>query len=128
MSATPAQTVEQLSSALDAVRKELADLRSEFEAYLDAQEDAEAIAMFDRIRSLPREEAFPAALVERLLDDEPPIVVYREHRGMTQAELAKAVGTTASYISQIETGHRDAGKALRKRLAEALRVGEEDLL
>lgn len=128
MSAEPAQSVEELSAALEAVQRELANLRAEFEEFLEAREDEEAVAAFDRIMASPPEETFPGEMVARLVNGGSPVAVFREHRGMTQAQLAKAAGTTPSYVSQIETGHRDAGKTLRKRLAEALSVDEEDLL
>ena len=37
-------------------------------------------------------ESFPAQVADRLLSGENPICVYRNHRGMTQGELAAAGG------------------------------------
>lgn len=64
------------------------------------------------------EEIVRAIAVERLN----PLKVLREHRGMTQAALAEAVGASAVYLSQIERGERTAGRKLLARLAETLRV------
>ena len=46
----------------------------------------------------------------------------RMKAGLTQAQLAKAAGTSPVYLSQIERGERRAGRKLRAKLANALRV------
>ena len=48
--------------------------------------------------------------------------IWRELRGYTQQELADKVGSTQDYISKLETGVRNAGPRITKRLAEALEV------
>jgi len=79
-------------------------------------------------RSIERkEEAIPAAIANRIFAGENAIKAFRDWRGMTQEELAKAAGTSAAYLSQIETGLRNAGSALRRRLAATLRVDSADL-
>jgi DNA-binding XRE family transcriptional regulator len=79
-------------------------------------------------RSLERkEEAIPAVVANRIFAGENPVKAFREWRGMTQEELAKAAGTSAAYLSQIETGVRNAGSAMRRRLGLALRVDASDL-
>lgn len=72
-------------------------------------------------------ETFPDSVVAAILDGAHPLKALRDHRGMTQAELAKSSGTSAVYISQIERGDRHAGRKLRAKLAKVLRV-EADLL
>lgn len=74
------------------------------------------------------EEALPLAVVKRLAAGEHPVKVFREHRRLTQAELAEAAGTTPAYLSQIETGKRGGSKKLLRSLAEALEVELADLL
>lgn len=79
-------------------------------------------------RSLERkEEAIPAAVANRIFAGENPVKAFRDWRGMTQEELAKIVGTSSAYLSQIETGNRNAGAAMRRRLASALGVDAQDL-
>ncbi len=82
----------------------------------------EAIAAHD-----PNEETFPASIVHQLLADVNPIKVYRNHRNLTQAELGTAIGSSKAYISQLETGRRNAGKATVRKLAAALKV-DTDML
>src|SRR5256885_8663744 len=72
-------------------------------------------------------ESFPDAVLGALLDGAHPVRVLREHRGMTQADLARAAGTSAVYVSQIERGERPAGRRLLPRIAAALRVAVDML-
>ncbi len=74
------------------------------------------------------EETVPASVVEALLQDQSPIKIYREHRGLTQAALAKACDTSTAYISQLETGNRKAGADILFALAKALNTDPEDLV
>lgn len=74
------------------------------------------------------EEGMPLAFVERILAGENKVKVYRDWRDMTQEQLAQAVGTSPAYISQIETGNRNPGNAMRRRLAVALRGEAQDLV
>lgn len=102
------------------LKKEIRELRAD----LDAIEDAAAARI---LNNAPDEERFPAAVVRRLVTGGNPVKVFREHRGLTQAELARSAGTSAAYISQIERGDREAGKNLLPRMANALDVDVADL-
>lgn len=93
------------------------------EATLEDRADAASVRAFLKHPT----ETFPDAVVAAILDGSHPVKALREHRGLTQAALAKASGTSAVYISQIERGERRAGRKLRARLGKALRV-EPDLL
>jgi DNA-binding XRE family transcriptional regulator len=72
-------------------------------------------------------ETFPDSVVAAILDGVHPVRAFRDHRGMTQAALAKVAGTSPVYLSQIERGRRRAGRKLRAKLGKALGV-EPDLL
>jgi ribosome-binding protein aMBF1 (putative translation factor) len=93
------------------------------EAALSDRADVAAVREFLRNPT----ETFPDGVVAAILDGAHPIKAMREHRGMSQAELAQAARTSPVYISQIERGKRRAGRALLARLSKALRV-EPDLL
>ncbi len=88
------------------------------ESALEDRADAGAVRAFLNDPT----ETFPDAVVAAILDGAHPMKALREHRGMTQAQLAKAAGTSAVYISQIERGERRAGRQLRGRLGKALGV------
>ncbi len=50
------------------------------------------------------------------------VILFRTRQGLSQAELAKKVGTSYSAISRLESGqHAASGETLR-RVAEALRL------
>ena len=55
----------------------------------------------------------------------------REHRkqqGLTQAELAAAIGTSRSYISEVECGRENISLERAERLAQALGYSLIELL
>jgi transcriptional regulator with XRE-family HTH domain len=49
------------------------------------------------------------------------VKVIREHRGLSQRELAERAKSTSAYISQIENG-RPAGRAMLSKLSRVLDV------
>ncbi len=91
-----------------------AEARADFAAYDDA--------------NARDEELFPVEVADRLIAGEHPIKVFRRYRGVTQGRLAELVGTTAGYLSQIETRRRTGSTALLRRIAAALRVTVDDIL
>ena len=93
-----------------------------------AEEDALAVAAFDRaVADYDPDEALPFELFERISDGESPIRVWREHRGLTQAALAKAAGLGQGSLSDLERGRRSASFETFCRLADALGVALDDL-
>jgi DNA-binding XRE family transcriptional regulator len=88
------------------------------EATLEDRGDAAAVRAFLRSPT----ETFPDSVVAAILDGTHPLKALREHRGLTQAGLAKACATSAVYISQIERGDRRAGRKLLAKLGKALGV------
>jgi DNA-binding XRE family transcriptional regulator len=57
-----------------------------------------------------------------------PLAFWREHRGLTQAQLATAVEVTQAFINQLENGHRHASVSNLARLARYLGVRIDDLV
>lgn len=90
-------------------------------------EEDEDVAAYDAARARD-EESFPEEVAARLIAGENPVKVFREYREWTQQELAGKTGTTAPYLSQIETGRRTGSVKLLHRLADALRVELDDLV
>ena len=98
------------------------------EYLVDELEDLRAEQIAGRI-DRGEEELIPSEMVRRVIvDDEQPLKVIREWRGLSQEELAQKAGTTKGYISQIETRHRKPGRKLLFRLAKALDVPLDLLL
>ncbi|PWC48075.1 helix-turn-helix domain-containing protein (plasmid) [Azospirillum melinis] len=99
---------------------------AEYERLLEAADEAAAIQAYDAYRN-SSPETFPDEVAERLLGGEHPVKVFRDHRGLTQTQLAEAAGLKQSYVSQIEAGTRNGSVDALKRIAEALRVELDDL-
>ena len=99
--------------------------RADFERLRDLADerlDAEAAkAILERIET-GKEELVPQAVVDRLLNNERPIKVWREHRGLTQEQLAEKVGIHPAYLWQIESGRRGGSIATLRAIAKALHI------
>ena len=87
-------------------------------ATLEDRADVAAVRAFLKAPS----ETFPDKLVAAILDGAHPVKAFREHRALTQAQLAEAIGTSSVYISQIERGERRAGRMLLSKLSKELGV------
>jgi DNA-binding XRE family transcriptional regulator len=96
-------------------------------------DDAEMLAdvkAFDAAkRRLERgdDELIPLEITERRLAGEHPLRIWRDHRALTQAALAKSSGVSRAMIAAIEAGHKTGGLATLKKLAAALNVDLESL-
>ncbi|CAO4148379.1 helix-turn-helix domain-containing protein [Methylorubrum extorquens] len=104
---------------------------ADFEALVAAAEDnadRTAVAEFRRKLAAGEEELVPASVVERLVSGENRVRVWREHRGLSGAALAKQAGLAQAYLSQIETGAREGTVETYGKLASALSVSLDDLV
>lgn len=90
-------------------------------------EDLSDEALYDRAVA-EDEESFPIALVDRIVAGESAIRVYRQHRGMTQTEVAAAAGISPLYLSQIERATRKGSVSTLSAIAKVLRVHLDDLI
>ncbi len=104
---------------------------SDYDALVEAAEDAHDLRAVDRFKAAlaaGEEELVPAAAVQRMLEGEHPIRVWRELRGLRAAEVAKQCGVSAAYLSEIETGKKEGSLSVIKKIAEALGVKVDDLI
>ena len=80
-------------------------------------------------RALQRdEERIPMEVVERLFEGENPVRVWRKYRGLAQQGLAKKVGVSPAYLSQIESGKRGGSSKVLRAIARALDVDLDDVV
>lgn len=102
----------------------------DYERLVEIAEDREDIAAAADAERRRNEgmEYLPASMVNRILDGENALRVWREYRGMTIAELAEKSGYGYSMISKIETGTRQGTVALWNAVAAALNVLPEDIM
>ena len=94
-------------------------------------EDAEDIGSADRAMAeltAGEDELIPDEVVSRLLAGENPVKVWRKYRGMSQVDLATAVGLSQGYIAQIETGKREGTIANYRAFSQVLAVDLDDLV
>lgn len=63
-----------------------------------------------------------------ILHDESLIKAWREHFGMTQAELAKKAGMQQSTLARLESGNTSPRKATLVKLANAMDISVEQLI
>jgi len=105
-----------------------------YEEYLQLIEQAELledIRDFDTISAAierGEEELIPSEVIYAILDGENPIKVWREHRGLTQQQLADKVKISKPYLSQIETGKRTGTTEILSAIAKALDVSLEEVV
>ncbi|HWA19734.1 MAG TPA: helix-turn-helix transcriptional regulator [Devosia sp.] len=100
---------------------------AEYEALLDAAD----IASADRIKArvvAGLDEVVPAELVNRIIDGENSIRVWREYRKLSAADLAAKAGISAAYLSELESGKKTGGVATLRKIANALEIDLDDLV
>lgn len=88
------------------------------------------IAAADKVKAdiaAGRDELVPSEIVNRLINGENPVKVWRSHRGMTAKGLAAQADLSAPYLSEIESGKKEGSLSVMKRIAEALGVDLDDL-
>jgi ribosome-binding protein aMBF1 (putative translation factor) len=103
--------------------------RADYEAILEALEDAEDIAAARGAEAAVKageSEYLPIEMIERLAN-EPTVKVWREHRGLSQRELAEKAGVSVSYLNEIEGGKKPGSVKTLKALAEAMGLALDDL-
>ena len=103
----------------------------EYRELLDLVDDIRDAAVLARAAmryGAEGEETIPASVVDRLLAGEDPIRVWREHRGLSAAALARELEVTPAHVSKLETGKGNPSIALLRRIAATLDVDLDSLL
>ena len=104
---------------------------ADYEILMSAAEDAADVAAVQTFRlklEAGEEELIPAVIVDRILNGENRIRVWRDHRGLTCTALAEKAGIAQPFLSQIETGKREGTVETLRRIAAALNVTIDDLV
>ena len=99
---------------LRALEEDFADIRA-------------ALAVEARIGS-GEEALIPADVVDRLIDGEPPLRVWRELRSLTQVDLSRESGVNRVQIVEIEAGRSTGSVHTLRKLADALGVAVDDII
>ncbi len=103
---------------------------AEFERLVDLAEDKLDVsaAIAAERRREAGEEYVPAELVDRIIAGENALKVWRNHRGLTQAILAKKAGISQAFVGFLEKDEKTASVETWQSLAKALDVELEDIL
>ena len=75
-----------------------------------------------------RQEALDLDEVEKLLAAPTPLAFWRGKRGLTQAALAKAAGTTQPHVADLESGKHGGSLEIMARIARVLKISVESLV
>lgn len=102
----------------------------DYQRLLDIAEDREDVAAAVDAERRRNEgmEYLPSAMVNRILDGENALRVWREHRGLTISDLAEKSGYGYSMISKIESGSRQGTVSFWNAAAGALNVLPDDIM
>lgn len=103
----------------------------EYQKLQEAMEDAEDInAIEANLKAMQegREVAVPGEVTFAILDGVSPIRAWREHKQIKMNELAKKVGISPAYLSQIENGKRNPTIDTLKAIAKELNLEVELLI
>jgi len=103
----------------------------EYERLVEAAEETTDVRAYDEAKrrlASGQDELLPSAMVNRILDGENALRVWREHRGLTLKELADKAQVSAPFVSQIEKGQREGSVETMRKLADALRISVDDLI
>ncbi|HCS38983.1 MAG TPA: XRE family transcriptional regulator [Anaerolineaceae bacterium] len=101
----------------------------EYLALVEQVELAEDIQDYDNAKAAlanGSEELIPSSVVFSLARGDNPIRVWREHRKLTQQQLAAQVSISVPYLSQLETGKRTASLDVLTRMVTALKLDAID--
>ena len=104
--------------------------QEDYEALVEASEetaDHRAIDRFNDRFSQAEEEFLPSECVQRMIDGESPVRVWRDYRQLSLAMLANAAGIDVVVLADIENRTVEPDVGTLKRIAEILRLSLDDL-
>jgi ribosome-binding protein aMBF1 (putative translation factor) len=110
--------------------------KRDWKALIAFLEDIEDRAAIDAVlaheakvgKEVARRDYLTGDEMKRILDDESPVKVWREKRGLTQRELAEQASVSPSYLAEIETGKKPGSAAALRKLSRVLVIPMENLL
>ena len=104
---------------------------SEYKKLQEALEDSQDISdIEENLKAIQegKEIAIPGEVTFAILDGISPIRAWREHRQIKMNELARKIGISASYLSQIENCKRNPPIDTLKAIAKELNIEIEMLI
>ena len=110
--------------------------KRDWKALIARLEDmADQIAIEERLahetkvgKAVARRNYMSSDELRRILDDESPVKVWRDKRGLSQRALAEKAGVSASYLAEIETGKKPGSANVLRKLSRVLAIPMENLV
>jgi ribosome-binding protein aMBF1 (putative translation factor) len=101
----------------------------EYERLLEEAEMLQDIRAYDQAKQAlaEGEELVPSEVAYAIMDGENPIRIWRQHRGLTQTQLAQAAGIRVSHLERIESGTCQATTVTLSAIAKSLKLDLDDL-
>ncbi len=99
----------------------------DYEALLDMFEEFSDIQDY-KTAMRDETENIPLSVVDRLLQGENHLKVWREYRHLTQQKLASDAGISVPFLCQIETNKREPSLKVYRKLANVLKVSLDSLV
>ncbi len=90
--------------------------RTEYNALISRNDELE-----DRLAALEADDGtrVPHEVALAIIRGKSPILAFRNHQGLTLRELSDKTGIAASYLSEIERGHKNGSASALARIASA---------
>jgi DNA-binding Xre family transcriptional regulator len=103
----------------------------DYQALLKAasgEEDALDAALLDALPDYEAADFLPDTLVKRMIAGESPIKIWCEHRNMKSSALARQIGISPGYLSDIMAGKKGGSVEILRKIADALGVTLDDIV
>ena len=102
----------------------------EYERLVEEAEMLRDVRAYDEAKQAiaAGDELVPSQVTYAILDGGHPVRVWREHRKLTQQQLAEAAGISVPYLSQIESGKRQGSVEVLLAIAKALGLSLDDVV
>lgn len=102
----------------------------EYERLVEEAEMLRDVRAYDEAKQAiaEGEELVPSEVIYAILDGANPVRVWREHRGLTQQQLAEVAGISVPYLSQIESGKRQGSTEVLAAIAKGLGLSLDDIV
>jgi DNA-binding XRE family transcriptional regulator len=95
--------------------------------YAELEDRYDVLALMLARIETANEERIPGEIVHRLSAGQPPLTVWREHRGLSPEALAEKAGVSVADVRAIEAG-AEPRLRVAAALAKALGIDAEDLI
>lgn len=103
-------------------------VKSYFNEELEDMEDIQQALLIQKQIKNGEMPTYPASMVRVLIEGVNPVKVYREHKGLTQQQLATQIGKSVAMIRKIENGESKASVSTMKAISKALDTDIDSLV